>query len=83
MNLLYFAWVREGIGQDQETCTPPQTVRTVRDLIGWLRTRGDGYAETLKDETRLRVAVNQDLATLDTELSGEDEVAIFPPVTGG
>ncbi len=83
MKLLYFAWVREGIGLAEEQQEPPATVTTVGALLAWLRERGSPYAETLADESRLRVAVNQVHGGPQTPIAPGDEIAIFPPVTGG
>ena len=52
-------------------------------LIDWLKGRGDGYATAFEDSTSLRVAVNQEIAQLDAEITDGDEVAVFPPMTGG
>jgi sulfur-carrier protein len=80
LHLLYFAWVREQMGKDGETIPLPGGVATVADLLGWLTQRGDTvFVET----DRLRVAVNQTFASLDTAIASGDEIAIFPPVTGG
>lgn len=83
MRLLYFAWVREMIGVGEEDVQPPEAVRTVGDLIDWLRGCSDAHAAALADMTRLRAAVDQKFVALDTELGAAREVAIFPPVTGG
>ncbi len=83
MTLLYFAWLRERIGRDSEEVTLPGDVGTVRELIEWLRGRGTAYAEALDDLSVVRVAVNQDFADLDRAIADSDEVALFPPVTGG
>ncbi|MGF1455342.1 MAG: molybdopterin converting factor subunit 1 [Alphaproteobacteria bacterium] len=83
MKLVYFAWVREGIGAAEETHTPPDSVTTVGTLLPWLVTHGPGHARALADPARLRFAVNQEHADLDTAIGPGDEVAIFPPVTGG
>ncbi len=83
MRLLYFAWVRETIGVGEEDVQPPEAVRTVADLIDWLRGCSDGHASALADMTRLRAAVDQKFVALDTQLGAAREVAIFPPVTGG
>ncbi len=83
MKLVYFAWVREGIGAAEEAWTPPDTVTNVATLLPWLRAQGPGHERVLSDPKRLRFAVNQEHATLETALSPDDEVAIFPPVTGG
>lgn len=81
--LLYFAWVRDRIGTGEEMLDLPAAVVTVGDLITWLAGRSPGHAAALGDVSQLRVAVNQDFATLDTPVAGAREIAIFPPVTGG
>ena len=83
MTLLYFAWVRERIGRGTEVLEPPPQVRDVAGLMDWLRGRGPGYAAALADSSAIRVAVNQEHAPLTTPVGPGDEVAIFPPVTGG
>ncbi|MFZ5609122.1 MAG: molybdopterin converting factor subunit 1 [Pseudomonadota bacterium] len=83
MRLLYFAWVRERIGKAEESVTPPQGVRDVASLLDWLEGRGEGYRAALSQRAAIRVAVAQDHASLRTPVSPDDEVAIFPPVTGG
>jgi molybdopterin converting factor subunit 1 len=83
MKLLYFAWVRERIGQGEEELDPPPEIRNVAGLLGWLAERGPGYAHALADLSAVRVAVNQEHAKLDAPVRLGDEVAIFPPVTGG
>jgi molybdopterin synthase sulfur carrier subunit len=83
LDVLYFAWVREGIGTGQERIDPPASVVTVGDLIAWLSGRGERYAYVLSDPAKLRAAVDQTFGPLDTPLAGAREVAIFPPVTGG
>jgi molybdopterin synthase sulfur carrier subunit len=83
MNVLYFAWVRQKTGRSEEVIEHTPSLRTVADLAAMLRARGGGYAEAFADLTRLRAAVNQVHAGLDTVLAAGDEIAFFPPVTGG
>jgi len=83
MKVLYFAWLREKAGVGEEDVTPPADVVDVRGLVGWLRGRGAGHAEALADLDVVRVAVNQEYVTLDHPVGSDDEVALFPPVTGG
>lgn len=83
MRVLYFAWLRERVGLAEETIAPPPDVRTVADLIAWLRSRGGVYETALSDPAIVRVAVNQDYARPDHPVQPGDEIAIFPPVTGG
>ena len=83
LTILYFAWVRERIGQAEETVAWPAGVVTVADLVAWLAARGGGYAEAMAAPERLRAAVDQNFVPLDTPIGHAREVAIFPPVTGG
>ena len=83
MKLLYFAWVRTRVGIGEETIDPPASVVDVASLLDWLRTRSPGHEAALKDAKLVRVAVNQEFARPDRRLAAGDEVAIFPPVTGG
>ncbi len=83
MTLLYFAWVREQIGRDAEEIALPSDVQTVAALLDWLRSRGGGYASALNDLSVIRVAVNQEFAAPDHAVADGDEIALFPPVTGG
>lgn len=83
MKLLYFAWLRNRIGIAEEEVNPPPEVTTVEDLLDWLKSRGPGYADALARPDLVRVAVNQEFAKLEAPVSGTDEVALFPPVTGG
>jgi molybdopterin synthase sulfur carrier subunit len=83
VKLLYFAWIRTKIGIGEEDLTPPDGVTDVGGLIEWLRGRGGGYAEALEDPSVVRVAVNQEHVDVDHPVADGDEVALFPPVTGG
>ncbi len=83
MKLLYFAWVRQRVGKAEETLELPQAVATVGDLLAWLKTRGPGYAAALAQAGVVKVAVNQEYVGVDRLLAPGDEVALFPPVTGG
>ena len=83
MKLLYFAWLRARIGHAEEVVALPADVHDVAGLLAWLQRRGGGYAEALRDLSVVRVAVNHDYVGLDHPVRDADEVAIFPPVTGG
>ncbi|MGH7053895.1 MAG: molybdopterin converting factor subunit 1 [Stellaceae bacterium] len=83
MKLLYFAWLRARIGVAEEEVPLPAEVRDVGGLIRWLTSRGANYAEALKELKTVRVAVNQDYVGMDHPVRAGDEVALFPPVTGG
>lgn len=83
MKLLYFAWLKTKTGMAEEEVTPPEGVATVAELLSWLEGRGPGFADALADRRAIRVAVNQSYAQPGDPVRAGDEVAIFPPVTGG
>ena len=83
MKLLYFAWIRTKIGMAEDIVTPPAEVARVGDLLDWLEQRGANFAAALKERSIVKVAVNQEYVGLDHPLKPQDEVALFPPVTGG
>ena len=83
MKILYFAWLREKAGIGEEDVTPPESVNTVGALVEWLKERGGGYAEAFADDAVVRAAVNQEHVGLDHPVALGDEIAFFPPVTGG
>ena len=60
VKILYFAWLRARIEQAEEELALPAEVRDVAGLLDWLRGRGGGYAEALRDLSVIRVAVNQE-----------------------
>jgi len=83
VRLLYFAWVRQILGKGEEVRELPGSIGTVAELAAYLATLGPEYGEVFKDPARLRAAVNQTHARFDTVITQDDEVAFFPPVTGG
>ena len=83
LHVLYFAWLRERAGRAEERLDLPADVRTVAELVAFLRARDAAGAATFAEPSVVRCAVNQDLVGPDAPLVPGDEVAFFPPVTGG
>jgi len=83
MKLLYFARLREDLGCAEETIALPPGVETVEGLRAHLMARGSIWQQALAAGGALGVAVNLDMARPDTPVKQDDEVAFFPPVTGG
>lgn len=81
VDVLYFAWVRERIGLPKERVETEAA--TVMELVSELRAREERYAAAFADISALKVALDQDLADFDAPLEGVQEVAFFPPMTGG
>ncbi|HSI02512.1 MAG TPA: MoaD/ThiS family protein [Reyranella sp.] len=83
MKVRYFAWMKRTVGLAEEEVTPPAEVRTVGDLVAWLRSRSGGHAEALAEGAAFGAAVDKRTTTFDAPLVGVREVAFFPPFTGG
>lgn len=83
VKVLYFASVREKLGKDAEEIDLPAGISTLADLRSHLRARGGAWADALAANRLLRTAVNQDMAQPAAAIKAGDEVAFFPPVTGG
>lgn len=83
LRLLYFAWLRERLGHAEEEVQPPASVRTVGELISWLAARDAKHGAAFAEPRLIRTAVNQEFARAETAVTAGDEVAFFPPMTGG
>jgi len=83
MKVLYFAWLRAKVGTGMEEVSPPPEVRDVAGLVDWLATLSPRHAAALANRSVVRVAVNHAYARPDHPVRPGDEVALFPPVTGG
>lgn len=83
MKVLYFAWVRQKVGIAEEEVAPPPEVADVGALMAWLASRSPGHAAAFANARAIRAAVNQEFATPDQPVRPGDEIAFFPPVTGG
>ncbi len=82
VKILYFASLREAVGQASEELALPEGVASVGALRAHLAARGAGW-DVLAGGRNVRAAVNQRMATADEVVQEGDEVAFFPPVTGG
>ena len=83
LTIVYFAWVREAIGRDEEQVDRPAAGARIADLVEMLAARGGGYAQARGDPAGLRPAIDQRFAPPATPSGEAREIALFPPVTGG
>lgn len=83
VTVLYFASLREKLGCSREQVALATPTPTVSSLVEVLRNRDGAWPEAFAPGRNWRVAVNQNLADLATPVKAGDEVAFFPPVTGG
>jgi molybdopterin synthase sulfur carrier subunit len=83
LNILYFAWMRERIGSAHEELSMPDGVATVAELIDYLSAQDVAHASAFRNRNTVRCAVNQEFASASARIHPGDEIAFFPPVTGG
>lgn len=83
VKLVYFAWVRERIGKSQEEIELPENVVTISDLIAYLCTIDEGYAAAFTEPQVIRAALDKTHVLHDEVIGNANEIAFFPPMTGG
>ncbi|MGI9351058.1 MAG: molybdopterin converting factor subunit 1 [Rhizobiaceae bacterium] len=84
MKLIYFAWLRERLGVNEELVDLPQNVETVSNLFDWLKSRDEIFADVFEHADIIQVAIDQKHEHDRTaSLSNATEIALFPPMTGG
>ena len=83
LTLVYLARLRDALGVSTERVALPAGIATAAELRAWLAGRGGAWATELAPGRAVRIAVNHDIAQADTKIRPGDEVALFPPVTGG
>jgi molybdopterin synthase sulfur carrier subunit len=81
--ILYFASLAETLGTQSESLDLPAECDTIDDLIESLRARGEPWARAFDGSTRILVAINQEMTDASARIAPGDEIAFFPPVTGG
>lgn len=82
-DILYFARLAEALEIKSEEVELSAECKTVADLVALLRARGEPFASEFSGETRILVAINQEMSEPAAAITNTDEIAFFPPVTGG
>jgi len=83
VRLVYFAHLREKIGKREEEIILDDSIKTVADLISFLKNRGENYQAAFEPLELVRVALDKKLVAHEAILTGAKEVAFFLPMTGG
>ena len=81
IRILYFSWIREGVGASEEKLETKS--ENVKELINELKLKNEKYNSVFSKLDNIRVAVDQKLVTFETSIKNAEEVAFFPPMTGG
>ena len=83
MKILYFSWLKEKVGKSLEEIEKPNEVHSIKDLIEFLKNSSTKHQNAFKHLKSIKVAVNKEFADFETLINEKDEIAFFPPVTGG
>ena len=83
MIIKYFSWIKEHVGKSEEHIELPDYINNVNELINYLNELDKKYSLILEKKKLIKIAVNKTYSSFDTNISNNDEVAFFPPVTGG
>ena len=83
MVVKYFSWIKEHIGKSEEQIDLPNDITNVNQLINYLNEIDEKYNIIFEKKELIKIAVNKTYSSFDTNISNNDEIAFFPPVTGG
>ena len=83
MVVKYFSWIREHIGKAEEVIDLPTDITTIKELISYLENLDDNYKSAFEKKKLIKIAINKSYSSLDDKIDNNDEIAFFPPVTGG
>ena len=83
MIIKYFSWIKEHIGKSEEQIDLPSHINNVNELINYLNEIDKKYNIIFEKKELIKIAVNKTYSSFDTKISNSDEIAFFPPVTGG
>ena len=83
MKVLYFSWIKDKLGKSYEEIQVNDNIETVNDLITFLKQTNESYKDVFKDTSTIKVSINMETASFKDTINNNDEVAFFPPMTGG
>ena len=83
MQIKYFSWIKEHIGKSEEEINLPHNVSTIKELMFYLENLNDKYKRAFEKKDLIKIAINKSYSSIDDKINNTDEIAFFPPVTGG
>ena len=83
MKILYFSWIKDTIGKTSEEINVSGDIDTISKLISFLIQKNQNYKEAFSDLETIKYSINMETANINDKIKNDDEVAFFPPMTGG
>ena len=83
MIIKYFSWIKEHVGKSEEQIELPDDINNINELINYLNEIDKKYSIIFEKKELIKIAVNKTYTSFDANISNNDEIAFFPPVTGG
>ena len=83
MKIIYFSWLKEILGISEENIRPPKNIKNVENLIKWLSTKSIKHKKVFLKSKNIHCAINHKIVNKSNKIKNKDEIAFFPPFTGG
>ena len=83
MKIIYFSWLRETLKISEEKVSPPSNIKNIKNLIEWLSEKSTKHKKVFLKSKNIRFSVNQEIVNKNCKIKQNDEIAFFPPFTGG
>ena len=83
MKVLYFSWIKDKLGKSYEEIQIKDNIKTINDLIELLKNTDETYKKVFEDTSSIMVSINMETASFENSIYNNDEIAFFPPMTGG
>tara|TARA_B100000315_G_C14310058_1_gene465918 strand:+ start:62 stop:313 length:252 start_codon:yes stop_codon:yes gene_type:complete len=83
MKIIYFSWLKEILGISEENVKPPTNIKNIKNLIKWLGTKSTKHRKVFLKSKNIRCSVNHQIVGKNSKIKNNDEIAFFPPFTGG
>ena len=83
MKIIYFSWLKETLGTSEEKVKPPANIKNIDNLIKWLSAKSMKHRKVFLKSKNIRCAINHKIANKNSKIKNNDEIAFFPPFTGG
>ena len=83
MKIIYFSWLKETLDISEESIKPPSNIKNIENLIKWLSAKSVKHKKVFLKSKNIRCAINHQIVNKNSKIKNKDEIAFFPPFTGG